>query len=642
MKVCIVVHDAYDVFANNTQGHMGGVEIQMKQMASWLAEQGHDVSVITWQLPGPNTVDNVTVHELGPQNAGIRFLRFFTLQPWRLFKAMAKADADVYFYNMCAHHAGVIALWTKLFNKCFVYSVSSDPGCELKPDKLATGIEKALYRFGVRHADAVICQTDMQQQRLKENYRKPAICLNMPARSMPAPDPAFQALRKARNMVLWVGRIHEIKAPWLFVALAKALPEFEFVMVGPQNCKDEEMSRWLAGNEELENFTYAGAKAADELSALYQQARLLCCTSISEGFPNTFLEAWHFGLPIVSTVDPDNLISQKGLGQIANTESLLASAITRLMTDEQKWQQASETCQQIFAERFETKAALKRFENVLKSPKNAVMRDYFDTLSGSWSGIYAGDANAITDINLQKRLDDIHALLAENQGTQQARLLDVGCGTGELLASLEAHGFEHAHGVDYSTQMLTVAKRIHPNIRVSQGDACALDFTDNSFQVLVSMGLLEYIEQASSALSEFYRVLAPNGVAIITVPNKGSLFRKLFKCDRFVARLLKKLLRRPVSATAWNYHKHWSLEEITKLLLENGFLVTQANYINYGFLSPNLEQAKWNIRFAAWCEQKLGAIWLKRILAHTLVLKIEKATVRDDKTAYQVHPKHSM
>lgn len=40
------------------------------------------------------------------------------------------------------------------------------------------------------------------------------------------------------------------------------------------------------------------------LAELYRGAALLCCTSSLEGFPNTFLEAWSHGLPVVTTSTP--------------------------------------------------------------------------------------------------------------------------------------------------------------------------------------------------------------------------------------------------------------------------------------------------------------------------------------------------
>ena len=54
-----------------------------------------------------------------------------------------------------------------------------------------------------------------------------------------------------------------------------------------------------------------------ELNRLYHQAGVLVCTSSLEGFPNTFLEAWSVGLPVLTTFDPDRIIATHHLGAVA-------------------------------------------------------------------------------------------------------------------------------------------------------------------------------------------------------------------------------------------------------------------------------------------------------------------------------------
>ena len=67
---------------------------------------------------------------------------------------------------------------------------------------------------------------------------------------------------------------------------------------------------------ELDNVSFYGPLGVDQTNALVAQSRILACTSEFEGFPNTFLQAWAYTLPVVSTVDPSNVIERNNLGKV--------------------------------------------------------------------------------------------------------------------------------------------------------------------------------------------------------------------------------------------------------------------------------------------------------------------------------------
>jgi ubiquinone/menaquinone biosynthesis C-methylase UbiE len=111
------------------------------------------------------------------------------------------------------------------------------------------------------------------------------------------------------------------------------------------------------------------------------------------------------------------------------------------------------------------------------------------------------------------------------------RLLDVGCGSGpHMVRYLDRCA--HVAGVDYSEAMVDLARRAlegsgRTNWELRRADAAALPFPDGSFDVVIAMGLLDYVPSAADVLREFRRVLKPGGQAVVTIPKSPSIFSPL-------------------------------------------------------------------------------------------------------------------
>ena len=68
--------------------------------------------------------------------------------------------------------------------------------------------------------------------------------------------------------------------------------------------------------------------------ALFDRARIFLNTSSIEGFPNTFLQAWIRGVPVVTFFDPDALVKRMALGRVAVSLDEMRDAIRALLQDE--------------------------------------------------------------------------------------------------------------------------------------------------------------------------------------------------------------------------------------------------------------------------------------------------------------------
>ena len=163
--------------------------------------------------------------------------------------------------------------------------------------------------------------------------------------------------------ILWVGRVCRVKRPDLLLEIAKACPDLGFDVVGP--VYDDEYSRSVARRAELiPNVRMLGTVARADIPQVYCNASLLCCTSEYEGFPNTFLEAWSNGLPIVSTFDPDGVIMGRGLGRIGRDAESLVVCIRELLADSAGHATISARAREYFLGYHSLDAVMPRFERL--------------------------------------------------------------------------------------------------------------------------------------------------------------------------------------------------------------------------------------------------------------------------------------
>jgi len=105
---------------------------------------------------------------------------------------------------------------------------------------------------------------------------------------------------------------------------------------------------------------------------------------------------------------------------------------------------------------------------------------------------------------------------ALKQTPNGGRILDVGCGVGQVVQQLEQAGFE-AHGVDVAAANIERAQKI--SARCQLYDGSRLPFPDDHFQSVGALNVLEHVEQPEEFLRELVRVTAAGGRIVISSPN---------------------------------------------------------------------------------------------------------------------------
>lgn len=117
----------------------------------------------------------------------------------------------------------------------------------------------------------------------------------------------------------------------------------------------------------------------------------------------------------------------------------------------------------------------------------------------------------------------VYKLIPKRKGA----IFDVGAGTGLFLSRFAESGWK-TDGIEFSKSAVEFAKKNY-NVKLKVGDFLDYKFEPNSFDVVTLNNVLEHLYDPLGTLKEVRRVLRPDGVLIITVPNIDSLGFKIFK-----------------------------------------------------------------------------------------------------------------
>ncbi len=148
------------------------------------------------------------------------------------------------------------------------------------------------------------------------------------------------------------------------------------------------------------------------------------------------------------------------------------------------------------------------------------------------------------------------------------RILDIGCSNCRNLLPFTKFT---KYGIDSSKEMIKFSKKYTKKynfkVKLKQASAEKLPFKDNSFDYVLCLAVLHHAKKREKAIQEIYRILKPEGKAVITVWNK----------------LQKKFLFKPKETfIPWGRHKRYyyffGYFELRKLLKKTGFKIIKSKF----------------------------------------------------------------
>ncbi len=255
---------------------------------------------------------------LDPRRGTSLLIHDYRIEPSKT-RIYEQVDADVYCGFGVSPLTGEIAAFCTRSHKKFVLFAGSDIDFspEHSPQSLEVnpcGSQGDICNYALMHADLIVTQTDTQRRLLRERFGKEGVMLRSPIDLSDIPSDDKQGT-DVRNIALWIGKSNQIKRPDILLQLAAAFPGIEFVMV--LNLSDPDIFQAVL-RDRPPNVQVLEWIPFEEVERLFAQALVLINTSLFEGFPNTFLQAGKYAVPLLSLqVDPDGFIEGYECGIVA-------------------------------------------------------------------------------------------------------------------------------------------------------------------------------------------------------------------------------------------------------------------------------------------------------------------------------------
>ena len=129
-----------------------------------------------------------------------------------------------------------------------------------------------------------------------------------------------------------------------------------------------------------------------------------------------------------------------------------------------------------------------------------------------------------------------------------ARILDAGCGSGRNMVELARLGT--VTGVELSGTSVALARERAVG-EVIEGSVLDMPFETDSFELAVSLDVIEHLDQHLEALRELRRVVAPGGALLVTVPAYGWLWSGHDEINHHFRRYTRRSLQRVAQQAGW-------------------------------------------------------------------------------------------
>jgi glycosyltransferase involved in cell wall biosynthesis len=356
MKIVFLNDVAYE-YAIGDANALGGTERDIWLLSRALAAVGWSVQVGVrgaLRIKERKVIDGVEYVGIGHGQVLVEWYRFLSFE-----------RPDWLFWEGASHLWGPLVEIAKLVGARTIFHAALDADAQPRRAVFSRSRWWPLYAWGLRRTDKLFVQHTGQFFMLHPRLRSKACTLPKVCALSSTVKPHSQR----QEYVAWVATLRQHKRPDVLVDIARKAPDVKFIVCGGPTdylTPPGYGMRMVETLTKLPNVDYRGRVAPEEAMKVITDAALLLCTSDEEGFPNTFIQAWSSGTPIVTLkVDPDGIIEKMGLGAVSKTVDVALADINALMASSDRREEIAFRARKYISENHNQTAVIEIFTNAL-------------------------------------------------------------------------------------------------------------------------------------------------------------------------------------------------------------------------------------------------------------------------------------
>ena len=297
---------------------------------------------------------------------GVQFLGIGRESIYRVWYRFLLSEQPDWWYWRCADRLwGCAVEVAKLVGVRTIFAAGVDSDVQPRRALFRHPHWWPLYAWGLARTDRIFVQHTGQLADLAPRWRAKAYIVPSIAGEMTAVKPHAERAK----YVAWVAMLRQPKRPDILIAIARKAPAIRFVVCGgptPFASPSGYSERIIEALQAQPNIAFLGKVASQKTQQIIADAAMLLSTSDAEGFPNTFLEAWSSGTPVISLkIDPDRIIERQELGTVSGTVERATADIMALMEAPQRRNKIALRARQYVAETHSAAAIVTAFEKAI-------------------------------------------------------------------------------------------------------------------------------------------------------------------------------------------------------------------------------------------------------------------------------------